>query len=153
LKKRAVGGWRRKTGSLPEKMILKKLIRPLKGARVIGGEQAEVTGICIDSRVVAKGPGAGGPLFAAIPGEHADGHEFIAGAASAGACAILASSPAEGVDATQVIVDDVRAALSIISDAYYGKPSREIAVARTERPPPHTYSNLYSTRPVLPPAW
>lgn len=109
-------------------MRLKELISPLKGASVIGDEQAEVTGICIDSRVVAKGPGNGGPLFAAIPGEHVDGRDFIAAAASAGACAILANSPVEGVEATQVIVDDVRAALSIISDAYYGKPSREIAV-------------------------
>jgi len=110
-------------------MRLKELISPLKGARIIGGEDAEVTGICIDSRVVARGPGAGGPLFAALPGEHVDGHGFIATAERAGASAILAHKPAEGVVVPQVIVDDVRAALSEISDEYYGKPSREIAVA------------------------
>lgn len=109
-------------------MRLEELVRQLEGATVIGGGKGEVTGICIDSRVVAKGPGEGGPLFAAIPGEHVDGHDFISAAASAGASAILAHRPTDGVEAAQVIVEDVRAALSAVSNAYYKKPSREIAV-------------------------
>ena len=57
-----------------------------------------------DSR--EAGPGG---LFAAICGEHADGHDFAAGAVAAGAVAVLASRPVPGVPA--VVVDDVTAAL------------------------------------------
>ena len=63
-----------------------------------------VTGpVVIDSR--AGRPGA---LFAALPGERADGHDFAAGAVAAGAVAVLGTRPT-GVPA--LIVADVPAAL------------------------------------------
>ncbi|MFQ5735349.1 MAG: UDP-N-acetylmuramoyl-L-alanyl-D-glutamate--2,6-diaminopimelate ligase [Thermodesulfobacteriota bacterium] len=108
-------------------MRLKDLIGPLGAVRVIGGTEAEVTGICLDSRAVAGGPG-GGPLFAAIPGEHVDGHEFIGKAVELGASAVLASRPVEGLQVPQVIVEDTRAALSKLSDVFYASPSKEICV-------------------------
>jgi len=65
---------------------------------------AVVTGpAVIDSRQVV--PGA---LFAALPGERADGHDFAAAAAAAGAVAVLAARP---VGAPALIVPDVPAAL------------------------------------------
>ncbi len=71
---------------------------------------ALVTGpVVIDSRLA--GPGA---LFAALPGTRADGHDFAAAAAAAGAAAVLATRPA-GVPA--LLVPDVTAALARLARA------------------------------------
>lgn len=64
-----------------------------------------VTGpVVIDSR--EAGPGS---LFAAIPGENADGHDFAAGAVERGAAAVLAQKVLPGLPA--VVVPDVVEAL------------------------------------------
>jgi UDP-N-acetylmuramoyl-tripeptide--D-alanyl-D-alanine ligase len=69
-----------------------------------------VTGpVVIDSRQVQPGS-----LFVALPGAQADGHDFAAAAASAGAAAVLASRPV-GVPA--LIVSDVQAALARLARA------------------------------------
>ncbi|HXW47459.1 MAG TPA: UDP-N-acetylmuramoyl-tripeptide--D-alanyl-D-alanine ligase [Streptosporangiaceae bacterium] len=71
---------------------------------------ATVTGpVVIDSREAQ--PGA---LFAALPGTRADGHDFAAAAAAAGAVAVLATRPV-GVPA--LIVADVPAALATLARA------------------------------------
>ncbi|MYV52573.1 UDP-N-acetylmuramoyl-tripeptide--D-alanyl-D-alanine ligase [Streptomyces sp. SID3212] len=61
----------------------------------------------VDSRAVEPGG-----LFAALPGEHADGHAFAANAVEAGAVAVLATRPV-GVPA--VVVDDVLDALAALA--------------------------------------
>jgi UDP-N-acetylmuramoyl-tripeptide--D-alanyl-D-alanine ligase len=72
--------------------------------------QAQVTGpVVIDSRQVTPGG-----LFAALPGERVDGHDFAAAAVAAGAVAVLASRP-PGVPA--LIVPDVPAALAKLARA------------------------------------
>jgi UDP-N-acetylmuramoyl-tripeptide--D-alanyl-D-alanine ligase len=65
--------------------------------------------VVIDSRDAAPGV-----LFAALPGERVDGHDFAAAAVAAGAVAVLASRPA-GVPA--LIVPDVQAALAPLARA------------------------------------
>ncbi len=109
-------------------MVLKDLISSLGGARILGDACIEVTGICFDSRAVVKGPGRGGPLFAAMPGEHVDGRDFIARAVENGAACVLADSPVEGLPVPQVIAGDMRGALSRVSSVFYGEPSKEITV-------------------------
>jgi UDP-N-acetylmuramoyl-tripeptide--D-alanyl-D-alanine ligase len=67
--------------------------------------EATVTGpVVIDSRAVE--PGA---LFVAVRGERADGHDFAAAAVHAGAVAVLAERPLDGVPA--IVVDDAVVAL------------------------------------------
>lgn len=107
---------------------LKDIISALDGVRLIGDTEAGVTGVCLDSRAVQGGPGESGPLFVAIPGEHVDGRDFVKTAVDSGASAVLAERPVEGLSVPQVIVPDVRAALSKVSDAFYGGPSKEIFV-------------------------
>jgi UDP-N-acetylmuramoyl-tripeptide--D-alanyl-D-alanine ligase len=69
-----------------------------------------VTGpVVIDSRQVVPGS-----LFAALPGERVDGHDFAAAATTAGAVAVLGTRPA-GVPA--LIVPDVPAALGRLARA------------------------------------
>lgn len=79
-------------------------IAVIVGGRVHGAGETPVHGAAtIDSREVV----AGG-LFAAIAGEHVDGHDFAVAACESGAAAVLASQP---VDAPCVVVDDVTEAL------------------------------------------
>ncbi|HJR89769.1 MAG TPA: UDP-N-acetylmuramoyl-tripeptide--D-alanyl-D-alanine ligase [Aeromicrobium sp.] len=85
-------------------------------AEIVGGElhaddgDVRVTGAAaVDSRAVE-----GGGLFAALPGEHVDGHDFVADAIEHGAAAVLAS---RRVDAPCVVVPDVTVALGQIAHA------------------------------------
>jgi UDP-N-acetylmuramoyl-tripeptide--D-alanyl-D-alanine ligase len=75
-----------------------------------GTDTAAVAGsVVIDSR--QAGPGA---LFAALPGERADGHDFAAAAVGRGAVAVLASRP---VSVPALITPDVPGALAALARA------------------------------------
>jgi UDP-N-acetylmuramoyl-tripeptide--D-alanyl-D-alanine ligase len=68
-----------------------------------------VTGpVVIDSRKAAPGG-----LFAALAGEHADGHDFAAAAVAQGAAAVLAARPLDGLPC--VVVPDVIGALALLA--------------------------------------
>ncbi len=93
------------------------------GARpdLIGDLRAVVTGpVVIDSR--QAGPGS---LFAALPGERADGHDYARAAVAAGAVAVLAARPT-GTPA--LIVPDVAVALGKLARAVVDQlPDLQIA--------------------------
>lgn len=95
---------------------------------VFGSSDIEVTGLSCDSRKIEKGTREGGMLFAAIPGEHVDGHSFVRQAVEAGARVVLAEKKTEGIGASQVIVPDIREALSRVSDIFYGEPSKRLTL-------------------------
>ncbi len=71
-----IGGWLAADGHLVDRVA------------VIGAPLArEVTGACVDSRLVRPGD-----LFVALPGERTDGHEFVDHAVQSGAvCALVAA--------------------------------------------------------------
>lgn len=69
-------------------MTLSEIASVLEVAAPPGSGSVEVTSVEFDTRRIA--PGA---LFVALPGEHADGHDFAAAAAAAGAVALLGSRP------------------------------------------------------------
>jgi UDP-N-acetylmuramoyl-tripeptide--D-alanyl-D-alanine ligase len=74
--------------------------------------KVRVTGpVVVDSRQVV--PGA---LFAAVKGEHTDGHEYAAAAHTAGAALVLADRDIPAVPC--VVVDDVVAALGRLARAH-----------------------------------
>ena len=56
-----------------------------------GSPTAVVSALTADSRAVAAGA-----LFVALPGEHVDGHDYVAAAAAAGAAAALTRHPVPG---------------------------------------------------------
>jgi UDP-N-acetylmuramoyl-tripeptide--D-alanyl-D-alanine ligase len=87
-------------------------LRPAAGHPEAGA--AVVTGpVVVDSRQAA--PGA---LFAALPGERVDGHDFAAAAVRAGAAVVLAARPVDDVPGTPVIVvPDVTEALGALARA------------------------------------
>lgn len=76
------------------------------------GADAEFSEVLIDSRAVQSGD-----LFLALPGERADGHDFVAAAARSGAAGAVVS---RHVDAPlpQIVVPDVAAALALAGAAW-----------------------------------
>ncbi|MCP2338294.1 UDP-N-acetylmuramoyl-tripeptide--D-alanyl-D-alanine ligase [Actinomadura rupiterrae] len=87
-------------------------VAELTGGTVTGlppdGPEPVVRGpVVIDSREAV--PGA---LFAALPGERADGHDFAPAAFAGGASAVLAARP---VDGPAVVVPDVQEALGLLA--------------------------------------
>jgi len=75
--------------------------------------RTEITAITTDSRTVSPGC-----LFAAIPGERVDGHDFVAAVLAQGAlCALVRRIP-EGVQGNLILVPDTVAALQQIAAFY-----------------------------------
>ncbi len=79
-------------------------VAEVTGGTVHGDGTTVVESVVIDSRDVGAAT-----LFAALAGEHVDGHEFAAAAIEGGAAAVLASRQ---LDVPCVVVTDVTAALA-----------------------------------------
>lgn len=73
----------------------------------------EILSVVIDSRRVTAGS-----MFAALRGEHVDGHDYIAKAFELGAVCCLAEHAPEGVDGKVIIVPDVAQAMKDLAEAY-----------------------------------
>ena len=88
-------------------------IAAITGGVLSGDGAALVTGVVIDSRAVT--PGA---LFAAIPGERVDGHDYIGKAFDLGAACCLAQRVPAGETRPVICVPDTAAALETLARAY-----------------------------------
>lgn len=102
-------------------MKLSALLKNLK-YKCIGNADVEITGLCYDSRAVEKGD-----LFFCIKGYAVDGHKFAHAAADAGAACLVVSEK-QDVDAVQIVVDDTREAMALISANYYGNPADKLTM-------------------------
>jgi UDP-N-acetylmuramoyl-tripeptide--D-alanyl-D-alanine ligase len=88
---------------------------------------AVVTGpVVIDSRQAV--PGA---LFAALPGERVDGHDYAAAAAANGAAAVLADRPLPAAGAPVIVVPDVTVALGRLARAVLDRLPDAVVVGIT----------------------
>src|SRR6185312_4638124 len=70
-------------------------------------------------------------LFAALPGERVDGHDYAAAAALGGATAILAARPLPEVGAPVIVVADVTLALGLLARAVLNRLPGAIVVGIT----------------------
>jgi len=105
-------------------MQLKQLIQDLAASSVEGPLDREVAGITYDSRRVTPGM-----LFVAIPGQHADGHEFIETAIERGATAVICERNGMVFNrVTKIKVADAREALARAAMTYYQHPSAKLKV-------------------------
>ena len=93
-------------------------IAAVTGGTLVGDGSAAVTLIVRDNRDAVPGS-----LFAALPGEKRDGHEFIAAAFDRGAVCALARFVPEGETRPVVLVEDVQAALERIAADFRRKLS------------------------------
>ena len=84
------------------------------------GDQPVAGPVVVDSRRAESGS-----LFAAIDGEHVDGHDYLDAAAANGAVAALVSRPVPDAPIPTLLVDDVPAAL--------GDLAREVLARLRER--------------------
>ncbi len=87
-----------------------------------GENNPTLTSVTHDSRSISPGG-----LFACVTGATFDGHDFGSEAISAGASALLVERELD-VDAPQIVVPDVRAALGPAACAVLGDPSRDLSV-------------------------
>ena len=83
----------------------------------------EIGGISVDSRSVRPGD-----LFVALPGTRTDGHDFLAGAARAGAAAALVERDIPSPPLPVVRVPSTASALPGVAVAFYGDPSARLRV-------------------------
>jgi UDP-N-acetylmuramoyl-L-alanyl-D-glutamate--2,6-diaminopimelate ligase len=84
---------------------------------------AEVDGLSYNSSAVQRGD-----AFACVRGANVDGHDYAAAAVSSGAAALIVDRFVD-VDVPQARVASVRPVLGPLADAFFGHPSRHIAVA------------------------
>ncbi len=91
--------------------------------RVVGVPVGEVSALAYDSRHADPGT-----LFFAVPGDHVDGHDFIADAVARGAIAVVAERETVGLAVPQLLVSRTRDALADAADWWFGRPSEKVEV-------------------------
>ncbi|MDF4189734.1 Mur ligase domain-containing protein, partial [Ligilactobacillus salivarius] len=102
-------------------MKLTKLLTYLTTEPSVNDSQdPEITSIEMDSRDVKKGS-----LFVCANGYTVDGHDFAQKAVENGAAAIVAEREVD-VNVPVIIVRQSLRALSVLSDAFYGQPTKKL---------------------------
>lgn len=103
-------------------MKLKKLLKDIPVQQIRGSKEVEITGVCINSKVVSPGN-----LFIAKRGRSEDGTTYIPEAIAGGAVAILTDilDPTHK-DVVQIIHPDVSSIEGKIAAEYYQYPSEEL---------------------------
>lgn len=104
-------------------MKLNELLKNIKPIGITGDTDTEITGVNIDSRLIAAGQ-----LFVAMKGTQVDGHQFISKAIEQGAAAVLCEDMPESVAAgvTFVQVTSTEDAAGKVATLFYGAPSRKL---------------------------
>jgi UDP-N-acetylmuramoyl-L-alanyl-D-glutamate--2,6-diaminopimelate ligase len=102
---------------------LAALIEALAPGEVLGRADVGIADLAHDTRRVASGS-----LFFCVRGGTADGHDLAAEAVARGAAALVAERPVD-VAVPQLLVEDVRTAMAVAADAFFGEPTRELQVA------------------------
>lgn len=90
---------------------------------LVGDPETVISSVAIDSRQVLPGG-----LFAALPGEHHDGHDHVAAAMAAGAEAVLCTREAP---APHIVVADVSVAIGRLAHAVHEQLPDVVTVAVT----------------------
>ena len=104
-------------------MDLERLITALGPLEVRGGAPTDITDLAYDTREVR--PGA---LFFCTPGETIDRHDLAAQAVERGAVALVVERPL-ALDVPQLLVESARAAMPIVADEFFERPTEELLLA------------------------
>jgi UDP-N-acetylmuramoyl-L-alanyl-D-glutamate--2,6-diaminopimelate ligase len=104
-------------------MDLERVITALAPTDVVGRAPAEVRDLAFDVRSVGAGA-----LFFCVPGSRADGHDFAAQAVERGAVALVVEHPVDTA-VPQLVVPSSRAAMAVVADEFFGRPTEELEVA------------------------
>ncbi len=107
-------------------MEIKQLLVGLENLKVRGDLSVEISGIESNSKNVKNGY-----LFVAIQGFSTDGHQYVENAIENGAVAIMIQEGCnlKGINIPKnivvVMVKDTREGLAVVSDNFYGHPSKK----------------------------
>jgi UDP-N-acetylmuramoyl-L-alanyl-D-glutamate--2,6-diaminopimelate ligase len=104
-------------------MQLERLIAALAPTDVVGDGAIEIRELAYDAREVPRDS-----LFFCVPGAKADGHDFAAEALGRGAAALVVERRLE-LDAVQVVVPSVRAAMPRAAVEFFDDPTAQLPVA------------------------
>jgi UDP-N-acetylmuramoyl-L-alanyl-D-glutamate--2,6-diaminopimelate ligase len=104
-------------------MQLERLIAALAPTDVVGDGALEIRELSYDAREVPRDS-----LFFCVPGAKADGHDFAADALERGAAALVVERRLE-VEAPQLVVPSVRAAMPRAAVEFFGDPTARLPVA------------------------
>jgi UDP-N-acetylmuramoyl-L-alanyl-D-glutamate--2,6-diaminopimelate ligase len=104
-------------------MQLERLIAALAPTDVVGDGALEIRELAYDAREVPRDS-----LFFCVPGSKADGHDFAAEALERGAAALVVERRLE-LDAAQVVVPSVRAAMPRAAVEFFDDPTALLPVA------------------------
>ncbi len=100
-------------------MILSNLVQNMPiGYRLIGDGNAEITALSMDSRQKIDE----GTLFFCVSGLHMDAHNFAPDVVKRGASALVVERVLD-IDCPQIVVENVRHAMSYIASAFHGNPA------------------------------
>ena len=104
-------------------MQLERLIGALAPTEVVGDGALEIRELAYDAREVPRDS-----LFFCVPGARADGHDFAGEALAQGAAALVVERRLE-LDAPQLVVPSVRAAMPRAAVEFFGDPTSRLPVA------------------------
>jgi UDP-N-acetylmuramoyl-L-alanyl-D-glutamate--2,6-diaminopimelate ligase len=104
-------------------MQLERLIAALAPTDVVGDGALEIRELAYDAREVPRDS-----LFFCVPGAKADGHDFAAEALERGAAALVVERRLE-LDAPQLVVPSVRAAMPRAAVEFFDDPTARLPVA------------------------
>ena len=104
-------------------MQLERLIAALAPTDVVGDGALEIRELAYDAREVPRDS-----LFFCVPGAKADGHDFAAEALERGAAALVVERRLE-LDAAQLVVPSVRAAMPRAAVEFFDDPTARLLVA------------------------
>ncbi|PYE45747.1 UDP-N-acetylmuramoylalanyl-D-glutamate--2,6-diaminopimelate ligase [Paenibacillus barcinonensis] len=101
-------------------VLLNQFQSQLTTARLVGDSNIECHNLQTDSRQVQPGD-----LFICLPGHTVDGHDYAAKAVQAGASALVVERELD-LAVPQLIVNDSRFAMAVLSDFFFDSPSRKM---------------------------
>ena len=103
-------------------MELRDVATLLTPALVVGDTDLSFDDVAVDATRVRAGT-----LFVCVRGFGVDGHDFAVEAVANGAVAVVAERRL-GIAVPQVVVPDTRAALALIANEFWGRPTEELRV-------------------------
>lgn len=105
-------------------MMLSELLKNCPVISLRDFEDTEITGLCYDSRCVQPGN-----AFFALSGLVHDGHQFIDDAVRRGASVVFTQRECLSLNGvTEALVGNARQAMALAAQAFYGDPTRDMAV-------------------------
>ena len=105
--------------------LLKKHI---PGVDFHAAEDMDPDGIEIERLVSDSAMSGPDTIFACVPGEHCDGHDYASKAVAMGACAVFCEHRIEGISVPQIICHDIRRNMGKAASILYGDPLAKLTM-------------------------